>query len=176
MDASPLSPQEMACYQVLHQIVSNHLQQGMSWQTLLTILVRLLGQCVLQVVGARSLRLGDLEFMDEIGQTFEAWVSQPPAQRLDLAVTLAQEEAPYEEMAAYTLWAGLGRVLTEYREAHRLTVWHAQRIALRLLCDMGADISHALAHDADERRHFHAVLQDGWRTHVRSNLRRRRKA
>jgi len=176
MDASPLTPQETACYQVLHRILANHLQQGMGWLTLLTVVVRLLGQCVLQVVVTRSVRLADLAFMDEIAQTLQAWFTQTPTQPLGLAVSLAQEEEPYGERAAYTLWAGLGRVLTEYREEHGLTVWSAQRVAMRLLCDAGADLSRALAQDADERQRFLQVLQDGWRIHVHSNLRRRRTA
>ena len=176
MDASPLTPQETACYQVLHRILANHLQQGMGWLTLLTVVVRLLGQCVLQGVVTRSVRLADLAFMDEIAQTLQAWFTQTPTQPLGLAVSLAQEEEPYGEQAAYTLWAGLGRVLTEYREEHGLTVWRAQRVAMRLLCDAGADLSRALAQDADERQRFLQVLQDGWRIHVHSNLRRRRTA
>lgn len=154
MDASPLTPQETACYQVLHRILANHLQQGMGWLTLLTVVVRLLGQCVLQGVVTRSVRLADLAFMDEIAQTLQAWFTQTPTQPLGLAVSLAQEEEPYGERAAYTLWAGLGRVL----------------------CDAGADLSLALAQDADERQRFLQVLQDGWRMHVHSNLRRRRTA
>ncbi|MGE3538328.1 MAG: hypothetical protein AB7N91_12975 [Candidatus Tectimicrobiota bacterium] len=175
MDASPLTSQETACYQVMHRILANHLQQGMGWSTLLTVVVRLLGQCVLQVIVTRSVRLADLAFMDELTQILEMWFSQAPTQARGLVLSLPEEEAPYGEQAAYTLWAGLGRVLTEYREEHGLTVWSAQRVSMRLLCDAGVDLSLALAHDTDERQRFFQVLQEGWRSHVHSNLRRRRR-
>ncbi len=174
MDAAPLSPHETACYQVLHQMVVNHLRQGMSWPTLLTIAVRLLGHCVVQSLITRSLRTDDLEFLDAIGTTLQAWVAQPPTHTFGLVELLDQAETPDEAQAASTLWTGLGRVLTEYREAHLLTVWHTQRVALRLLCNASAEMSDALAQDADARQHCQQVLQEGWRTLVRGHLHHRR--
>lgn len=176
MDASPLTPQETACAQVLHRILANHLQHGMDWETVLTVVVRLLGQCVLQGVVTRSLRLADLEFLDEIAQIVQAWSGEAPTQTLGFAAALAQEDERASEQEAYTLWAGLGRVLTEYREEHGLTVWSAQRVAMRLLCDASVEISSVLGHDVEERQHFQQVVQDGWRLHVHTNLRRRRRA
>jgi len=156
-------------------MLANHLQHGMDWETVLTVVVRLLGQCVLQGVVTRSLRLADLEFLDEIAQIVQAWSEQEPTQLLGFAATLAQEDARASEQEAYTLWAGLGRVLTEYREEQGLSVWSAQRVAMRLLGDASAELSRVLAHDAEERQRFQGVVQDGWRLHVRTNLQRRRR-